>query len=66
MKKELEQAKEELIQSIATQLRETPFSVEFHITENPTGIHIINDVTREQMDQLMKMATAQGLTLKEV
>lgn len=58
--------REQVIQKIAAQLRETYFKVEFNVVEKPVGIHIVYDVTQKQMDELVEMAKAQGTTLKEV
>ena len=53
---DIEEKREQLIQSIAEQLRHTRFAVEFKIVEKPQGIKIIHEVTREQMDALMRAA----------
>ena len=52
----IEEKRERVIQSIAEQLRHNPFAVEFKIVENPKGIKIIHEVTREEMDALMRVA----------
>lgn len=57
--------REQVIQKIAAQLRETYFKVEFNVVEKPVGIHIVYDVTQEQMDKLMEMQKSQGVTIKK-
>lgn len=57
--------REQVIQKIAAQLRETYFKVEFNVVEKPVGIHIIYDVTREQMDELIEMQKSLGVTIKK-
>lgn len=53
---DIEDKREQVIQNIAEQLRYTPFAVEFKIVDKPQGIKIIHEVTREQMDALMRAA----------
>lgn len=52
----IQEQREQVIQNIAEQLRHNPFSVEFKIVKNPKGIKIIHEVTREEMDALIKAA----------
>lgn len=51
-----EDKREQLIQSIAAQMRHTPFTFEFKIVEKPKGLRIVHEVTREEMDMLMQLA----------
>ena len=39
------------------------FKVEFNVVEKPVGIHIIYDVTREQMDELIEMQKSLGVRI---
>lgn len=54
--KNIKEKREQVIQSIAEQLRHNQFSVEFEIVENPKGIKIIHEVTQETMDALIRAA----------
>ena len=49
-----EEQREKVIQSLASLLRTTPFTVEFKVVENPKGIQIIQEVTKEQMDAIVE------------
>ena len=51
-----QEQREQVILNIADQLRYNPFTVEFKVVENPQGIKIIHEVTKEEMDALMKAA----------
>lgn len=53
---DIEEKKEQLIQSIAELLRQQPFEVELKVVEKPKGIKIIQEVTQEQMDALIRAA----------
>ena len=57
--------REQVIQKIAAQLRKTYFKVEFNVVEKPVGIHIIYDVTREEMDELIEMQKSQGIRIEK-
>ena len=50
----VEEQKEKLIESLASLLRTTPFTVEFKVVKNPKGIRIIHEVTKEQMDAIVE------------
>lgn len=52
----IEEKREQVILSIAEQLRHNPFTVKFQIVKKPKGIKIIHEVTREEMDALIKAA----------
>ena len=49
-----EEQREKVIQSLASLLRTTPFTVEFKVVKNPKGIQIIHEVTKEQMDAIVE------------
>ena len=49
-----EEQREKVIQSLASLLRTTPFTVEFKVVKNPKGIQIIQEVTKEQMDAIVE------------
>ena len=49
----VEEQKEMLIESLASLLRTTPFTVEFKVVKKPKGIRIIHEVTKEQMDAIV-------------
>lgn len=51
-----EEQREQVIQSIAEQMRHAPFTFEFKVVKNPKGIKIIHEVTKEEMDILMQAA----------
>ena len=51
-----EEQKEIVIQNIAGLLRKTSFSVELKVVKKPKGIKIIQEVTQEQLDVMMKKA----------
>lgn len=52
----IQEQREQIIQNIAEQLRYNPFTVKFQIVKKPKGIKIIHEVTREEMDALIKAA----------
>ena len=49
-----EEQREKVIQSIANQLRYTPFTYEFKVLKHPKGIKIIYEVTEEEMNEIVK------------
>ena len=49
-----EEQREIVIQNIAGLLRKTSFSVELKVVKKPKGIKIIQEVTQEQLDVMMK------------
>jgi len=51
-----EEQREIVIQNIAGLLRKTSFSVELKVVKKPKGIKIIQEVTQEQLDVMMKKA----------
>ena len=51
-----EEQREIVIQNIAGLLRKTSFSVELKVVKKPKGIKIIQEVTQEQLDVIMKKA----------
>lgn len=57
--------REQVIQEIAAQLRKAYFKVEFNVVEKPVCMHIIYDVTQEQMDELIEMQKSLGVTIKK-
>lgn len=50
----LEQNREKVIQNLADLLRTNPFTVEFKVVKNPTGIHVIHEVTQEELNQMLQ------------
>lgn len=58
--------REQVIQKIAAQLRKTHFKVEFNVVEKPVGIHIIYDVTQEQMDELLEMQKTLSVRIEKI
>ena len=50
----IDEKREFAIQSIANMLRRNPFQFEFKVVKKPKGIRIINEVTKEELDELMK------------
>lgn len=52
----IEERKEQVIQSIANQLRHSQFSIEFKVVKKPKGIKIIHEVTQQEMDALLQTA----------
>ena len=50
----LDEKREAVIQHVADMLRENPFEFEFRVVKKPKGIRIINEVTKEELDELMK------------
>ena len=48
--KDVEETREEVIQNIVCLLRSTPFTVEFEVVDEPVGIKVVCEVTRQQMD----------------
>lgn len=57
-----EEAREQAIQGIVELLKSNPFSVEFKVKKKPAGIKVIYEVTREEMDELMKQQYGQAAT----
>lgn len=57
-----EEAREQAIQGIVELLKSNPFSVEFKVKKKPAGIKVIYEVTREEMDELMKRQYGQAAT----
>lgn len=51
-----EELREQAIQNVANSLRNQPFSVEFKVKKKPKGIKIIYEVTKEELDILMRKA----------
>ena len=51
-----EDQREQVILSIADQLRHTPFTFEFKVRKHPKGIKVIYEVTEEQMNEMVKNA----------
>ena len=49
-----EEQREKVIQSLASLLRTTPFTVEFKVVKNPKGIMIIQEMTKVQMDAIVE------------
>ena len=54
MSKEIDEKREAVIQHVADMLRENPFQFEFKVVKKPKGIRIINEVAKEELDELMK------------
>lgn len=52
--------REQTIQDITEILRVSPFTVDFEVKKNPKGIRIINEVTQEQMNEIMAKAREGG------
>ncbi len=48
-----EEAKEQIISTLSGMLRKVPFTFKFEVKKKPTGIHIVCDVTQEEMDVMM-------------
>lgn len=57
-----EETCEQVIQGIVELLKSNPFSVEFKVKKKPAGIKVIYEVTREEMDELMKQQYGQAAT----
>lgn len=57
-----EEAREQAIQGIVELLKSNTFSVEFKVKKKPAGIKVIYEVTREEMDELMKRQYRQAAT----
>ena len=51
-----EEGREQAILGLADLMRTTHFTVEFKVKKKPTGIKVIVDVTKEQMDKVMEQA----------
>ena len=49
-----EEQREQIIQNIANHLRRYPFTFEFKVVKKPKGIHIIHEVTQEELDAAIK------------
>ena len=52
----MEEQREQVIQSLAEMLRQTPFTFDFKVKKNPKGIIITYEVTQEQMDAILRKA----------
>ena len=48
------QAREQVIENITNILKETPFTFEFKVKKKPTGVHIIYEITREEMNAVLQ------------
>ena len=48
-----EETREKAIQSITNMLRTTQFSLDFKVKKHPKGIHIIYEVSQEEMDSII-------------
>lgn len=55
-----EEQREIVIQNITGLLKKTPFSVELKVVKKPKGIKIIQEVTQEQLDVMMKKSTREA------
>lgn len=52
-----EQKRKQTVDAICNLLMNYEFSFEFKVVKNPKGIKIIQEVTQEEMDMLVKQAT---------
>ncbi len=52
--KQKEQQREEVIQNVTEMLRHNPFTFEFKVKKNPQGIRVVYELTKDEMDALMK------------
>lgn len=57
-----EEQREQVIQNLVDLLRHNPFKVDFKVVKKPKGIHIIHEVTQEEMDAVMKMLAEKEVT----
>lgn len=46
--------REQMIQGLNGLLRVAPFELEYRVRKKPKGVHVIIDVTKEQMEALAK------------
>ncbi len=53
MTREEEGRRERAIRGISRMLQKNPFTFEFKVKKKPTGIHIVYEVTQEEMDAMM-------------
>lgn len=49
-----DEKREQVILSIADELRRNPFTFEFKVKKKPQGIKIIYELTQEEMDDFIK------------
>lgn len=61
-----EEKREQVITGLADLLRTTPFQVEYRVRKKPQGIHVIIDVTQEQMDTVAKQAIDKSKRIEKV
>ena len=52
-----EDQREQMVQRIANLLRTTSFKFEFKVVKKPKGINVIQEVTQEEMDEILRMAS---------
>ena len=51
-----EDKREQMVQQISSLLRTNPFSFEFKVVKKPKGIKVIQEVTQEELDEVMNLA----------
>lgn len=61
-----EDVKKALISSIAELLEKTPFRFELKVVKEPKGVIIVQEVTQERMDYLMKLMENDINLMKQV
>ena len=60
-----DEQRENIIQSITEVLRTNGFTFEYVVRKNPKGIRIIHEVTKEQLDAIMRTAAKEHRQEKE-
>ena len=61
-----EEKREQVIAGLADLLRASQFQVEYRVRKKPKGIHVIIDMTQEQMDAVTKQVIEKSKRIEKV
>lgn len=61
-----EEKREQVIEGLTGLLRTTQFQVEYRVRKKPKGIHVIIDVTQEQMEAVAKQVIDKSKRIEKV
>ena len=56
-----EEMREQAIEQLSDILRVKPFTVEFEVKDNPTGIRVVLEVTQEELNEMVERASNKSL-----
>ena len=60
-----EEYREQFIKQVASIMRTQPFTFEFKVKKHPNGVKIIQEVTKEEFDAIMRKAAERRQKEKE-